>query len=200
MGKLLKYELRSTARHILPIFAAVLAISLIIRLNVSAYGFAASWITGLLILLETGLIIALVVMCSLIALQRFYTNLLGDEGYLMFTLPVSVHHHILSKLVVAVLWNVAASLVVVLSLLIMVSAGVSGDILQEIWLRIQNALAMVDLHPFLTIVGVFFSGLAAVTNSILGLYLAMALGQLANERRFLASLSAFLAKPLSRRI
>ena len=31
--------------------------------------------------------------------QRFYENLLCDEGYIMLTLPVSVHQHIFSKLI-----------------------------------------------------------------------------------------------------
>ena len=42
----------------------------------------------------------------IIQIQRFSKNLLGDEGYLMFTLPASVSQHITAKLVVAVLLDV----------------------------------------------------------------------------------------------
>ena len=32
------------------------------------------------------------------------SNLLGDEGHVMFTLPVSIHQHIWAKTLVAVFW------------------------------------------------------------------------------------------------
>lgn len=35
---------------------------------------------------------------------RFRNNLMTDEGYLMFTLPVSVHQLLWSKLLVSMLW------------------------------------------------------------------------------------------------
>lgn len=53
-----------------------------------------------------GLFMAAFVLTLIIQIQRFSKNLLGDEGYLMFTLPASVSQHITAKLVVAVLLDV----------------------------------------------------------------------------------------------
>ena len=39
-------------------------------------------------------IIAAFVITLIVIIQRFYKNLLTDEGYLMFTLPVKAHSHI----------------------------------------------------------------------------------------------------------
>ena len=41
-----------------------------------------------------GLFMAAFVLTLIIQIQRFSKNLLGDEGYLMFTLPASVSQHI----------------------------------------------------------------------------------------------------------
>ena len=51
-------------------------------------------------------------------LQRFYKNLLGDEGYIMFTLPASVHQHVWSKLIVSAVWFIATGVVVFLSVFV----------------------------------------------------------------------------------
>lgn len=42
------------------------------------------------------------VVTAVILIQRFYKNLLGSEGYLMFTLPVTVSQHLFSKTIIAV--------------------------------------------------------------------------------------------------
>ena len=48
------------------------------------------------------LIISISAITLIIMVQRFYKNLLGDEGYLMFTLPVKTWQNVLNKLIFAV--------------------------------------------------------------------------------------------------
>lgn len=49
-------------------------------------------------LLFFALCVAIVVLTAMIIIQRFNKNLIGDEGYLMFTLPVSHVQLLTSKL------------------------------------------------------------------------------------------------------
>ena len=56
------------------------------------------------------------VMTLVLMIQRFYKNYLTDEGYLMFTLPVSVHSMIFSKLIVAIVWIILTVLVMLLGI------------------------------------------------------------------------------------
>ena len=53
-------------------------------------------------MLYMGVMMAAFVVTAVILIQRFYKNLLGSEGYLMFTLPVTVTQHLLSKTIIAV--------------------------------------------------------------------------------------------------
>ena len=46
---------------------------------------------------------------------RFYKNLMTDEGYLMFTLPVSRSQLIWSKLMVALAWGVLSAVLAALA-------------------------------------------------------------------------------------
>jgi len=192
LGKLLKYELMGTARYFLPLFAAALLFSILNRLFNSVFSPNFYWINGLLMFIEVILIIAIAVMMLVIIILRFYKNLLGNEGYLMFTLPVSTHHNILSKLITATIWNVAAMLVVAASIFIIAGANVN-DVALNAWNEfIRFAVMTLNLDPILLMFEWIVLCLVSVVGNILMLYLAMAIGQLANEHKFLVSFGAFI--------
>ena len=54
---------------------------------------------------------AIAVLCFVSTVQRFYKNLLGREGYLMHTLPVTETQLILSKLLTSMVWVLCSGLV-----------------------------------------------------------------------------------------
>ena len=58
-------------------------------------------LTGITALVYAALIVAVMVMSCLAVIQRFSKTMLGAEGYLMHTLPVSATVHIFSKLITA---------------------------------------------------------------------------------------------------
>src|SRR5699024_3526845 len=103
MLKLLKYEWKACARICLPMYAALLLLSVVTRVMMVEqvqellYGIP----SVLIAMLYLAMIVAVFVVTAIILIQRFYKNLLGDEGYLMFTLPVTVGQHIWSKLIVS---------------------------------------------------------------------------------------------------
>lgn len=132
LTKLLKHELRATSRIMWVVYAAMGLLSLLANLsfhvadtNFNQYLRAVSkmtlvfWVLSLFI----GVVITVVLM-----VRQFQKNLLTDEGYLAFTLPVSVHQLVLSKLLVAVLWFLATALAVALSVFI---ATLSNSILES---------------------------------------------------------------------
>ena len=130
LKKLCKYEFKSIMRTLLPIYLAVIAVSLInaVSLGLSSGPFTNNdiqifdgtilyWILGLMQLVVGfayfAVLVALFVLTMVVILQRFYKGLLCDEGYLMFTLPVSVHQHIWSKLIVSAVWFAATILAII---------------------------------------------------------------------------------------
>ena len=76
--------------------------------------------SGLSIFIYGILFIGLMVITFVVCIIRFYKSLLGDEGYLMFTLPVETWKHIFNKLLIAMMWSVASGLFAILSILIMI--------------------------------------------------------------------------------
>ena len=102
LGKLIKHEFRATGRIMLPLLGALLVLSPIAGLIMRAldrgqlknlFRFLGGAVVGLFFMA----VAAVFVISLALMVRRFYSNLLQDEGYLMFTLPVSTHSLIWSK-------------------------------------------------------------------------------------------------------
>ena len=126
LGKLLKYEFKATARIFLLLYAALLVVAAFnaLILPVNGNGFAGllekipalySIIRSLSILAYILVIAAVFIITTVIIVVRFY-RMLGNEGYLWFTLPVTANQHIISKLIVAFVWSLASMVAVALSI------------------------------------------------------------------------------------
>ena len=100
LRKLLKYEFMSTARVFGLCYIGVLVAALLMRIfGDIAYtqnlqnGTGIFNVTEILTMTSTGfyflMIAAVCVLTFVLILQRFWKNLMGSEGYLMHTLPVS---------------------------------------------------------------------------------------------------------------
>ena len=147
--KLCKYEFKSIARTLLPIYLAVVVVSLINAFSfgvndlfhagsmVTGYGaaiqlpHAANTLVGLMqlvvFLAYFGVMVALFVLTLIVIIQRFYKGLLCDEGYLMFTLPVKPWQLIASKGTAAFGMSVISGAAAFLSILILM-CGVVGPV------------------------------------------------------------------------
>lgn len=125
LSKLLKYEFKATGRVMLPVLIALLAVSGLLNLCGSVAEHTRSQIisliTGMLGFVYVMAILAIGVVALVAVIYRFYKNLLTDEGYLMFTLPVNVHGLVWAKLIAAVVWLVAAFADIVLSIFVLVA-------------------------------------------------------------------------------
>ena len=125
LGKLMKHEFRATARIMLPVMGAMAALALLANLSIRGLAGNLSDVPMLKILFTLIIIffgaavVATVVMSLVIMVSRFYRNLLKDEGYLMFTLPVSVHELIWSKLIVSLVWFLVTGLLIFLVMALM---------------------------------------------------------------------------------
>lgn len=119
LRKLMKHEFRATGRIMLPLFLIVLVTA--IGANFSTRGLLETdnWflnmLGGLLVVAFVVAIMAVCIMSMVVMVQRFYKNLLQDEGYVMMTLPVSAHQQVWSKLIVSAVWFAATFLVVCLA-------------------------------------------------------------------------------------
>lgn len=103
LTKLIKQEFRATARVMIPMYLVMLALAVGARFFTDDLGELGDLLKALCALA----VLACILVNVAAMILRFKQNLLGDEGYLMFTLPVTVHQHLWAKLVAAVAWFAA---------------------------------------------------------------------------------------------
>lgn len=119
LRKLLKHEFRATGRVMLPVIGILLATSVAANLSLRYLMDSRAWflnmVGGLLMMALVVAIIGVCVVSFVLMVQRFYKNLLQDEGYVMLTLPVSIHQHIWSKLIVSSVWFIVTALAIILA-------------------------------------------------------------------------------------
>ena len=124
LGKLLKHEFKATARTMLPMFGVVLVLSVLANLSFTRIADTDSGaldiLFGLFIVAFFLGLFTMGVMAMVVMIQRFYKNVLGDEGYLTLTLPVNVHEILWSKLIVSFVWFLATGLIAIAAVFVAV--------------------------------------------------------------------------------
>ena len=185
LRKLLKHEFRATGRIMLPLFLILLVTA--VGANFSVRGMldtGSRFLNVLGALLVMAFVIAIMgvcVMSMVVKVQRCYKNLLQDEGYVMMTLPVSVHQHIWSKLIVSAVWFALTLVVVCLACLIMafdvelvqqIAAGFR-ELFQEIYRNLSTYYAINGTAIVAEFLVLCFVGCCAMC---LQFYAALAIG------------------------
>lgn len=197
LGKLLKHEWKATARLVLPLYLVLAVFTLIhgLMLRLDLYPRE-----GILMLIPVFLvagyvlsIVAILLMTLVTLILRFYKNLMSDEGYLMFTLPVRTHQIITSKLLIACAWSILSVIAVAASLFAVQGTPENlakmNDALREIHQQAPAVLGM-SSETLFAVLGVGM--LVALVNAILMIYSSIALGQLAGKHRVLFSFAAYV--------
>ena len=205
LGKLMKHEFRATARIMLPVMGAMVALALLANLSIRGLAGNLSDVPMLrilfvLIIIFFGVaVVATAVMSLVIMVSRFYRNLLKDEGYLMFTLPVSVHELIWSKLIVSLAWFLGTGLLIFLVMTLM-ALNLSHTNLQMIleqfpsWSEISRWLDETGIRGQLVtlLVQGVLATLIGILAACLHFYGAMALGHMFSKDKVLLSIVFFV--------
>jgi len=201
LGKLIKHEFIATGRVFMLLYASVIAFAaltslaglLVSSLEVSDLLLVA--VASPLFLGGLTALAAVTIVPLIIIAVRFYQSFLGSKGYLMFTLPVTRHELILSKLIVAVIWQILATIVAVISAVIALAGWIpTGFWADNMWLLqpfFAELFASFDQGGFVLAMS-FVSMILSPFSSALMIYLAMGLGQLANSHRVLLSIASYI--------
>ena len=195
LTKLMKHEFLATGRVMLPLYLLLVVISVGVNLSVHGMTTVSNPIfdlLGALFAISYVLIIfAAFLLCLVVIVARFYRNMLGPEGYLTLTLPVSVHQHVLSKLLVALLWMVLTGAAVALSvLLIFLGDDVDlGRFLQVF----QAAMSQLNVNIHGIAVLSLLLALLHIALIILQFYAACAIGGSFANSKVVLSVAFFFA-------
>jgi len=187
LTKLLQYEGKTTARVLLPIGGGVAVFSLMtgimnFLLDRPNMPNLVDGLRGLVVVVAVLALMFSIAACIFVNIQRFY-KLLGEQGYLMFSLPVPVWQHIAAKLICAILWGVAC-----VPYLILCSVLMSLDFS---WVSVIGELFQINLSQVPTVLLVLLMLLAAAICGFLHIYLCCVVGAQFGQQRLLATIISY---------
>lgn len=199
LKKLIRYEFQATRRIFLPAFLVVLVLSIANGISLRFCGENMSLPSGLLLTVYILALFTVFVLAFVYMVERFYTNLLHDEGYLMFTLPARPSQLIWAKCITSSIWFVLTGIICGISLFILMTTVISGDItLSMLFGQIRYGLAQVSgyINPIsltLFIIELIVLVILSLANFILHIYACLSIGSLSNKYRLLVAFLAYLA-------
>lgn len=196
MKKLFKFEFFSVCRILVPVWCGTLLLSLLIGgLGILSALFPAlgDSLPYLIVCGFTGILFAFAALAGLIAsvvlgMIRFY-ELLGDQGYLMFSLPMPAWKHIGARLLCACLTTtLAVAVFAVCGAVLSFSSIQSGSL---ITVANFQFLAFDDLADLLWSGYALLIWLLCLATIYLFLYLCMAIGAQWPQHRLAASILTY---------
>lgn len=196
-GKLCKYEWKYLARFFVPMWAVVLILSIINRfsfpmmVNGRTEG---QEMAGALLFTALIIVICAVCVVSLVVIiQRFYSGLLKDEGYLMFTLPVKSGALINAKGLTAVVMMLLTGIVCVAVVFIVATRGVTWRAVGDFFHWMFNETPYSALDWVMIILWTIVLCVVSTAAEIYRIYMAIALGHLAKKHRVGWAVAAYIA-------
>ena len=216
LGKLLKYDFKFISRMMVPLYIGMLLISLLFGV-VMRITTGSSFVDDIVPFIELGpegggsllvtilqvvstLLVAAVftvgyVLTLVLIIQNYYKNLLGAQGYLMFSLPVETKSHVTAKVISGGLWILFGIIMSLLSLFIIFLCilgpdevlPVIGDFFQDVFRELGFARAILLLVQFILLL------LLGSVCSVVKIYAAISIGHRWLNHRIFGSILAYIA-------
>ncbi len=203
LGKLMKYDLRSGIRTFsliwigLALLGAINGLTIRFVLAGDTQSGLVSFVFGVLpMILLVALYVAMGIFVLVFIIDRFYKGLLGNEGYLMFTLPVTSTAHIASKALTSMIFSVASAIVALLSGVLLMAVLTPLN-LSDVAQAFQEAGRYLRVNPLPVGTGwvvaefIVYTLIAAAV-SILQIYTAISIGHLGKKNRGWFALLAYV--------
>lgn len=125
LGKLLKYELKHSARYVMLIYACAGVTTVFMLLGMLVKSTRMT-VIGSMVLEIVGFVAVFMTLVSVI--KNFYDTLYGSQGYLSFTLPVKCSTMLFSKVLISFFWIIlSAILMLAITLIILLNANMQTD-------------------------------------------------------------------------
>ncbi len=203
LGKLFKYEFKACSRVIFPIFGAAIIMSVMAALSMAIapnnMSNASQAVVGVLISLVMIVFVFLLFTSMLLsfifAIRRFKTNILGKEGYLMNTLPVSPLSNVIAKLLCSLIFQILSVAVAAISIWLCVMLS-NREYIAEAFEDIGDifrALMQLSASGWLNIILIIVLMIVSIIKSYSMIYSAMSMGYSFNKCKGLISIGLVIA-------
>lgn len=197
LGKLMKYEWKSTWKLLVPANLLIIVMSffacMAVKLDFYDLGLGANWYAGAMIILMYALSMFVALVGSAIYLiYHFYTSTYGDQGYLLHTLPVDKHYIIIAKVLVSLAWVLLSSFLMFLSVLFLFNLDdIFLDVFTE-FLQIVVTGTYGDVSAFVVMMSIV-AMIVGMLVRVLKVAACISLGQLSSNHKLLTAFGYYFA-------
>ena len=183
LGKVLKYDIKALSRYLIPLYAVILGLSLMIRIlslfdDVSIIAI----VLGLMILALVFAVGFSFLLTGIFNIKYYLENLFKDEAYLTHTLPVKKGTLLLSKVLACVIIIIMTFICVLFSLLI---AFYKEGFFSEIFKILGESYAGMEIYKFVLYMGIY--GIIGYLTTILMVYAAISIGHSKSSNKIVSS-------------
>ncbi|MDO5783813.1 MAG: hypothetical protein Q4P20_01980 [Eubacteriales bacterium] len=206
LSKLISYEFKATRRIFLPAYGVLLALSILNGIFIALPDSILDRITmpfGVILTIYIFAMFAVCVLTFAYMINRFYKNLLGDEGYLMFTLPARPSQLIWAKCIASTLWMFITAVLCCVSLILLVTPGLisHGHLIldadftnfwQELSFAIRSIWHNYSFHTITLPILYIIIGIIWTANFCMHIYACLSIGSLATKHRLGFAFLAYL--------
>jgi len=191
---LMKYEFKAVRRIMLPLYGAWMVISVVFGLAIKLFINDSGLPVIILGMIYSVVTVTVIILTIILVIQRFYKNLLGNEGYLMFTLPVSIGKHVWNKTISASIWVVFGTILGLISAgIIAVCNGGLSHMLQAINQMITEITEQIGTGiTAILVIEVIVLALLMCGEAALKIYAAISVGHQWSNHRVLGAIGAYL--------
>ncbi len=201
LGKLLKDEIKSYRFSMGITFLSALVITLLMKVMcmLPYHSDFKMFVQTITCSLFYYVIMAVVFAAQILVVVRFYTTMVGDRGYLTWTLPAKSSTILWSKLIGGGLWHFL-SVIVMFVCLVLFFVGSYWDMGFEISMMGEEFSEMVtdiaEIFKIQYIIPIILYILSCIVFSFIGFllfYFCIAVGQMFGKWRILASIGTYFA-------
>ena len=198
LGKLMKYEWKSTWKLLVPANLLIIVMTFFacvtVRIDFFEYKSNAVDFAAIMIILMYVLSMFVAMVGSVIYLiYHFYTSTYGDQGYLLHTLPVDKHHIIIAKVLVSSIWVLISSFLIYASVLFLFNAeeDIFNDFLNIVKYRVDGPFN--DDFTAFSVIMALIALIVELLARVLKVTACISLGQLSSNHKLLTAIAFYYA-------
>lgn len=205
LGKLMKYEWRSTWKLLVPMNLLIVVMTLIACFTVHVDVFdtdneAVIFSAIMIIMTYVASMFAVMVGTAIYLVYRFYTSTYGDQGYLLHTLPVDKHHIIIAKVLVSAAWALLSSFLVYMSVLFLFAS--EGDLFEEFFDGMESIVVQAGNNRVsgFAVIMTLIALIVSMFARVLKVAACISLGQLSPNHKLLTAFAFYFGVYIAQQI
>ncbi len=186
VGKLLKYEFRAMIKQFSILWPLAIAIAVLGSFTNEYFDGLSEVALGIVF---GGIMMAMMAVTAVFIIGRYHNGLLKDEGYLMFTLPVTTTELIIAKFICAAITATVSITIGFLAIIIMTSDTTLRYLFERVLKEFFEEMTHEERMLFFRAGGMAF---VKLVQSILLVYASISIGHLSLRYRTIISIVAFV--------